>query len=225
MTASDTPARAKASYEVNTLGLHAGPLHVQLLAYYNDMHEAQAAGDTATISRLQQVVPPMLDDFEKTECKTTANPQWLATKMRAGWYVALGDFETALKFERAGYDHAEHERPGQDIKGRNQRRSISASNVADESWRMGRAAEGLPWALLSVDLWPENSVNHLVLAITAYHAGQKETADKILAELGAIADFTNRRDALAACLTYERELRHMRDLKSVQDLLAELGGK
>ncbi|HEY6249313.1 MAG TPA: hypothetical protein VI685_05100 [Candidatus Angelobacter sp.] len=223
MDASNTAVDPKASYEVNTIGLKAGPIHQKLLAYYNDLHNARAEGNLVTIEKLEQLVPPLIEEFERTECKATPNPSWLASKMLAGFQVARGDFQSALKFELEGYRHADEEPPIGDAKARDRRRSVSASNVADEMWRVGRAAEGLEWALLSVDLWPENSINVLVLGICAFHAGLKEKADEIFAELSELADFTNERDTLAACLAYERELRHMQELKSVQKLLAEMG--
>src|ERR1044071_662267 len=89
----------KASYEVNTLGLKVGPVHERLLAYFNDMHEAKATGDTQTIEELEALVPQLLEEFEATECLNTPNPGWLAGKMRGGWNLARGDLDAALQAE------------------------------------------------------------------------------------------------------------------------------
>lgn len=224
MATSPTPNAPKASYEVETIKLEAGPRHKRLLGYYNEMHEAQAAGDTATIHELEQIVPPLLDEFEATECPNMPNPGWLSGKMRAGWHVARGDFETALKFEQQGYRHADEEPDAKETRtAKARRKSVSASNIADELWRLGRAQEGLPWARLSVELWPSNTINHLVLAITAYHAGLRDEANQIIAQLRQIADFSRERDVLSKCMSFERELKAMTDLSAVQQLLQHMG--
>jgi hypothetical protein len=212
----------KASYEVNSIGLLAGPIHKKLLAYYNDIHAARACGNTEEATKLKSLALPLLEQFELTECKSTPNPAWLLAKMHAGFYVAKGDFETALKFECEGYKHA-NEEPQTNDRAKDQRKSVSASNIADELWRVGRAKEGLDWAFLSVQLWETNSINHLVLAITAFHAGLKDQAEAILSKLFDLADFDNEHDALAACIAYEGELVHMKELKSVQKLLTQIG--
>jgi hypothetical protein len=218
---------AKASYEVNTLGLKVGPLHERLLAYFNEMHEARATGDTQTIEELEVLVPQLLDEFEATECRNSANPGWLAGKMRGGWNLACGNLEAALQAELTGFRYADEEAAGPEGNdtSRNHRKSVSASNVADQLWRLGRAAEGLPWAQLSVELWPSNSVNYLVLGITAYHAGLKEQADQIFSNLRQVANFKNDRDVIAKCMEFERELQHMTDLPAVKDLLQDMGVK
>src|SRR5882672_4044901 len=146
----------KASYEVNTLGLKVGPIHEKLLAYFNEMHEARAAGDTQTIEELEELVPQLLDEFESTECLNSPNPGWLAGKMRGGWNVARGELYAALQAELNGFRYADEEpsAPDGNDTARKHRKSVSASNIADQLWRMGRAAEGLPWAQLSVELWP-----------------------------------------------------------------------
>jgi hypothetical protein len=215
----------KASYEVNTLGLKVGPLHERLLAYFNDMHEARAAGDTQTVEKLEELVPRLLDEFESTECRNYTNPGWLAGKMRGGWNVARGDFESALQAERLGFRFANEEPSapdGNDTEKRH-RKSVSASNIADQLWRVGRAAEGLAWAQLSVELWSANSINYLVLGITAYHAGLKDQANQIFRTLRQAADFKDDRDAIAKCMQFERELHNMADLSAVKDLLEDMG--
>jgi len=216
---------AKASYEVNTIGLKVGPLHERLLAYFNEMHEARASGDTQTVGELEVLVPQLLDEFESTECSNTPNPGWLAGKMRGGWNLARGDLNSALQAELAGFRYANEEpsaADGNDTE-KNRRKSVSASNIADQLWRMGRAAEGLPFAQLSVELWPSNSINYLVLGITAYHAGFKEQADKIFSNLRQAANFKDDRDAIAKCMEFERELHDMTDLPAVRDLLEDMG--
>lgn len=217
-------AMAKASYEVNTIGLKVGPIHTRLLALFNEMHEAQASGDVLKIQQLEHTVPLLIEEFETTECRDSPNPGWLAGKMRGGWHVARGDFETALKFERIGYQYALEElvADGADETPKKHRMSVSASNIADELWRLGRASEGLPLAKLSVELWPSNSINYLVLSITAYYAGFREEADQVLSQLHKIAGFSDHRDALSKCMEFERELRNMRDLPSVQRLLSAM---
>lgn len=216
---------AKASYEVNTLGLRVGPIHERLLAYFNEMHEARAAGDTQTIEELEEIVPQLLDEFESTECRNHPNPGWLAGKMRGGWNVARGDFDAALQAEVSGFYYANEEpsAPDGNDTEKNRRKSVSASNIADQLWRMGRATEGLPWAQLSVELWPSNSINYLVLGITAYYAGFKDQADQIFRNLKQVANFKDDQDAIAKCLEYEHELQNMTDLPAVRDLLAEMG--
>lgn len=216
---------AKASYEVNTLGLRVGPIHERLLGYFNEMHEARATGDTQTIEELEEIVPQLLDEFESTECRNHPNPGWLAGKMRGGWNVARGDFDSALQAEVSGFRYADEEpsAPDGNDTEKNRRKSVSASNIADQLWRMGRAVEGLPWAQLSVELWPSNSVNYLVLAITAYHAGLKKEADQMFSNLREIADFKDERDVIAKCMEFERELQSMTDLPAVKNLLEEMG--
>ena len=214
----------KASYEVNTLALKVGPIHERLLRYFNEMHEARATGDTQTIEELEEIVPQLLDEFESNECLNHPNPGWLARKMRGGWNVARGDFEAALQAEVSGFRFADEEpsAPDGNDTEKNRRKSVSASNIADQLWRMGRAVEGLPFAQLSVELWPSNGVNHLVLAITAYHAGHKNEADQIFSNLRKIADFKDERDIIARCMEFERELQHMADLPAVKDLLEQM---
>lgn len=218
---------AKASYEVNTLELKVGPIHERLLAYFNEMHEARAEGDTQTIEELEELVPQLLDEFEATECRNSPNPGWLAGKMRGGWNVARGDFDSAIEAELSGFRYADEEpsAPDGNDTGRNHRKSVSASNIADQLWRMGRAEKGLPWAQLSVDLWPSNSVNYLVLGITAYHAGLKDQADQIFSNLRQAANFKDDQDVIAKCLEFERELQNMTDLPAVKDLLEEMGDR
>ncbi len=218
---------AKASYEVNTLALKVGPIHERLLRHFNDMHEARAAGDTQTIEELEVLVPRLLDEFESTECRNSPNPGWLAGKMRGGWNLARGDLNSALQAELTGFRYADEEpsaADGDDTQ-KNRRKSVSASNVADQLWRMGRAAEGLPYAQLSVELWPSNSINYLVLGITAYHAGFKEQANQIFSNLRQAANFKDDQDAIAKCMEFEGELLDMTDLPAVRDLLEDMGVK
>lgn len=213
---------SKASYETNTLNLKVGFLHEALLAYFNDMHEARATYDLGTMEELEQIVPALLDEFEATECRKTENPLWLACKMRAGWQMARGDFQSALKFELDGYRHADEERASpKDSVARNHRRAVSASNIADQLWRLQRAKEGLTWARHSVELWPANSINHLVLAITAYHAGLKKEANNLLGQLLTIASY-DERNLLFQVMSFERELQIMVDLPNVQNLLKNM---
>ncbi|HKC63261.1 MAG TPA: hypothetical protein VKB86_06465 [Pyrinomonadaceae bacterium] len=216
---------AKASYEVNTLALKVGPIHERLLAYFNDMHEARAAGDTETIAKLEMIVPQLLDEFEATECRNSPNPGWMIGKMRGGWNLARGELYAALQAELSGFRYADEEPsvPGVDDTDKKHRKSVSASNIADQLWRMGRAAEGLPWAQLSVELWPSNSVNYLVLAITAYHAGFKKQADQIFRNLREAANFKDNQDVIAKCMEFERELYTMTDLPAVSALLKDMG--
>lgn len=218
---------SKASYEVNTLGLKVGPIHERLLAYFNEMHEAQAAGDMETIGKLEALVPRLLDEFEATECRNSPNPGWLAGKMRGGWNLARGRLYAALEAELRGFRYADEEpsAPDGDDTAKRHRKSVSASNIADELWRMGRAAEGLPWAQLSVELWPSNGVNYLVLGMTAYHAGLKKQADQIFRSLRQVADFKDDRNVTAKCMEFERELHTMIDLPAVKDLLEDMGVK
>lgn len=220
-----TTADQKPSYEVNTLRLNVGPLHQRLLGYYNEMHEAIASGDGDTVQELEEIVPPLLEEFEATECQTSVNPGWLAGKMRGGWHVARGDFNAALRFELNGYQHAAEEPDNRDNPiGKAHRRSVSASNIADQLWRLGRAREGLDWARISVELWPENTINHLVLAITAYRAGLRKEADQVLSKLRQVAEFGNEHDALSLCISFERELHGMTELPAVESLLRDMGG-
>jgi hypothetical protein len=218
---------ANASYEVNTLGLKVGPLHERLLAYFNEMHEARAAGDTQTIEELELLVPRLLDEFEATECRNSPNPGWLAGKMRGGWNLARGELYAALQAELAGYHYADEEpsAPDGNDTAKKHRKSVSASNIADQLWRMGRAAEGLPWAQLSVELWPSNGINYLVLGMTAYHAGLKKQADQIFRNLRQVANFKDDQDVIAKCMEFERELHTMTDLPTVKDLLEDMGVK
>jgi hypothetical protein len=218
---------AKASYEVNTLGLKVGPIHERLLAYFNEMHEARAAGDTQTIEELEVLVPQLLDEFESTECRNYPNPGWLAGKMRGGWNLARGELYAALQAELTGFRYADEEpsAPDGNDTAKKRRKSVSASNIADQLWRMGRAAEGLPWAQLSVELWPSNSINYLVLGITAYHGGLKKQADQIFRNLRQVANFKDDQDVIAKCMEFERELHTMIDLPTVKDLLEDMGVK
>lgn len=215
---------AKASYEVNTLALKVGPIHEKLLAYFNDMHEARAAGDTQTIEELEVLVPELLDEFESTECRNSPNPGWLAGKMRGGWNLTRGDLDSALQAEFTGFRYADEEpsAPDGNDTQKNRRKSVSASNIADQLWRLGRAAEGLPWAQLSVELWPSNGINYLVLGITAYHAGLKNQADQIFRNLRQVANFTDDHNVIAKCMEFERELHTMSDLPAVMDLLEDM---
>ena len=213
----------KASYEANTLSIKTGPLHAKLISYFNETHEAVANTDMGTVDELRKIVPALLEEFERTECEKYENPAWLKFKMRAGWHVALGEFEKAYKFEHEGLLAAagEPERRS-NRETRTKRISISASNIADQLLRQGRALEALEWAKTSVDLWPTNTVNHLVYGQVLYHAGMKKHANGILDELRRVAQFGNSRDVLAKCMTYERALQDMFELPAVKQLLREM---
>lgn len=213
-----------ASYEVNTLGLKVGAIHERLLGYFNEMHEARATGDTQTIEDLELIVPKLLDEFEATECRNTPNPGWLAGKMRGGWNLARGDVKAALQAEMIGYRYANEEplTPDGDNIARNRRRSVSASNIADQLWRLGRAQEALHYAQTSVELWASNGINYLVLGITTYYAGLKDQANQIFSSLQQIADFKDEHDVISKCMIYERELYNMTDLPAVKDLVQKM---
>lgn len=217
------PPGKKASFEADTLQLNLGPIHRQLLSYFNAYHEAVANGDEKTQRELDQVVPPLLDQFDRSESTQASNPSWAREKMRAGWHVARGEYATALEHEIGGWRHAsaEPEFPGnKDARAR--RMSVSASNIADELRRLGKATDALPWAKISVDLWSANAVNHLVLSMVIYKAGFPNEADKIIERLRGLARFDDARDVLSKCMTYERELHEMNDLKSVRGLLEDI---
>ena len=216
-----------ASYEVNTLGLEVGDLHKRLLSYFNEMHEARATGNSQTIDHLEAFVPTLLDEFAATECNYTQNPRWLENKMRGGWNLARGNVEAALEAELTGYYYANTEKiaSDEDETATKRRQSVSASNIADQLWRLGRAKEGLSWAQLSVKLWSSNSINYLVLGITAYYAGYKNQANHIFSSLGQIADFKDERDMVSKCMQFERELRTMTDLPAVKNIVEKMGGE
>jgi len=213
----------KASFEANTLAEYVGPLHREIIRYLNDYHEAVEVVDREIMRELDDRVPPLLDEFERTEVQNSPNPQWLRAKMRAGWHVARGEYEQALAFEREGWEYAqaEVERP-ETREAVAKRRSISASNIADELRRLGRHEEALKWALLSVELWSSNPINHLVLALAMYRSGYHDKAERIIEELLRVADFGSSRDVLANCMRYERELYEMDDLRAVRTLLANV---
>jgi hypothetical protein len=213
----------QASFEVNTLLEPVGPLRRELIASFNDYHEAVASGNQRAMQELNESVPPLLDEFDRTESWETANPRWMQAKMRAGWHVARGKYELALDFERAGWKHAEAEEDRPETREATARRkSISASNIADELRRLGRTREALRWGRLSVELWTSNPINHLVLAMILYRAGYRDAADWILEELRRMADFRSGHDVLAHCMSYERELHEMDDLLSVRRLLTDI---
>jgi hypothetical protein len=179
------------------------------------------------IEDLEVFVPTLLDEFEATECRNTPNPGWLAGKMRGGWNLAKGDINAALQAEMTGFYHADKEPfvSDENDTARKRRKSVSASNIADQLWRLDRATEGLPWAQLSVELWPSNGINYLVLGITAYHAGLKDQADQIFSNLRQVADFKDDQDVISKCMEFERELLAMTDLPSVKSLVEKMGGK
>jgi hypothetical protein len=213
----------RASYEANTLRTETGAIHGKLVNYFNEAHEAVATRDEQTLKGLLEIVPGLLDEFERSEARNAENPAWLTKKMRAGWHVALGEFSRALEYEMEGWRAAVGEPEtdaGRDARAK--RMSVSSSNIADELRRMDRANEALPWAKTSVDLWSANSVNHLVFALVLYQAGMRTQADFIIEELRKVAQFGNKRDALSKCFIYERELQDMVDLPSVQRLFEDM---
>lgn len=215
-----TSTEPKASFEVNTLAEYAGPLHRKVIRYLNDYHEAVEEGDKEAMQELDELIPPLLKKFQESEAQNSPNPAWLSSKMWAGWYLARGKYEEALGFEHEGWTHAcnEIERP-ETREAIAKRKSISASNIADELRRLGRYEEALTWALLSVELWSSNPINHLVLALAMYRAGHHDKAERIIEELMRTADFRSGRDILANCMRYERELYEMDALNAVQSLL------
>jgi tetratricopeptide (TPR) repeat protein len=210
----------KASFEANTLAEYTGPLHRKLIRYFNDYHEAVEEGDREAMQELDEVVPPLLKKFGESEVQSSPNPSWLKAKMWAGWHVARGEYEQALAFEQEGWEHAqaEIERP-ETREAVAKRQSVSASNIADELRRIGKHEEALKWALLSVELWSSNPINHLVLALAMYRGGYHDKAERIIEELLRMADFRSGRDILANCMKYERELYEMDNLRAVQALL------
>ncbi len=211
------------SFEVNTIGSYVGDLHRELVACFNEYHEAVGCSDRQKMTQLASTIPDLLDKFEKENAPSSANPQWMVAKMRAGWCLAKGEYEEALEWEMAGFEHATSEPDhAETIEGKTKRRSVSASNIADELRRLGRAPEALKWAFLSIELWPTNSINHLVLAMAMYRTGSTIEAEQIMEELVRVADFRNSRDTLATCMAYERELHEMSDLKAVGALLAHV---
>lgn len=213
----------KASYEANTLLIQTGELHAQLLSYLNQTHEAVANGDKPALAEMRKVVPEVLSRFERSECENYENPTWLGNKMRAGWHVALGEFDKAYEYELAGWRAATSEPEMQSNRDtRTKRVSISASNLADQLLRMGRASEALPWAKASVELWPSNTVNHLVFGQVLYHVGMKKQADFVIEQLRQLAQFGDSRDVLSKCMAYERALQDMADLQSVKRLFKDM---
>jgi hypothetical protein len=217
----------KASFEVNTIREWVGPLHRQLIRNFNDRHESLEKDDREAADELDQLVPPLMEEFEATEAPRAENPQWLIWKMRAGWHVARGDYEEALNCEVEGYKHAEAEpdRPETRV-ATARRRSVSASNIADELRRLGRAHEALKWARLSIELWPSNTINHLVLAMAVYRAGYPAEAGRIIAELLNAVELGDDKDTLANCMAFERELHEMRDLDpAIRSLLGSLASR
>lgn len=215
----------RASYEANTLRTKTGPIHEKLVHYLNETHEAVANEDEQTLEDLVGIVPQLLEEFERTEACLAENPVWLAKKMRAGWHVALGEFEQALELEKEGWRAASAEpETGDNAEARARRISVSANNIADELRRLNRASEALPWAKASVDLWHTNTVNHLVFAMVLYQVGMRKQADFILEELRKVAKANGERDVLSKCFAYERELQDMMDLPSVRGLFEEMHG-
>lgn len=218
LTAATAP---KASFEANTMRIETGPLHRQLTHDFNNCHEAVAGGDLITVAKLEASIPPLLEQFEKEESARFENPSWLVEKMWGGFYVALGDYVKALEHELRGWDHAIADTaPETPEKAR--RQSISASNIADELLRLGRAKDALPWAQRSVELWSSNPINHLVLAMVYHRAGFHSEADEIVEQLRNAARFGDESDILASCMSYENELHAMTELPAVQRLLADI---
>jgi len=213
----------KASYEANTLRTNTGPLHAELVRLYNAIHEAVAEGDGETCRELAQRARALLKAFEETESHKAENSAWLTKKMWAGLHVALGEFEKALAFETEGFRFAQSEPDSPETaQAKARRMSVSASNIADELRRLGRAAEALPWAKLSVELWSSNTINHLVLALALYQAGLTSEADQVIEQLRRVAKFGDARDVLSKCMSYERELHGMDDLPSVRRLFEDM---
>src|SRR5262245_61862325 len=158
-----------ASYAVYT---HPKPLGQQLRklrAFFNDYHQAVRDNDAETMDRLDELVPPLLDEFERGESWEDENPQWRRRSTRAGWHVARGDFELALEYEMEGWHYAnvETEKTANN-KWTDIQKSVSASNISDILRRLGRYEEAIHWGKVSVDLWGTNTINHLVLALALY---------------------------------------------------------
>jgi tetratricopeptide (TPR) repeat protein len=216
----------KASCEVNTLPEPIGPLRRRLIAYYNDYHDAVELGDRAAMLELDELIPPVLAEFERTESWEAENPLWLQAKTRAGWYYAKGHYGQALEADLESWKHAEAEADRPETRAAIARRkAVSAANIADELHRLGgRSAEAVEWARRAVQLDPSNSINHMVLAMALYHDGQRDAAGPIIAELRRLANFRNGRDVLANCLLYERDLHEMEDLPAVRLLLRDMAG-
>ncbi len=209
----------KGSFEVNTIGIKTGPLHKKLVTLFNQRHDALARRDVHEMTQLDGIIPQVLAEFDQTESENCENPHWLRCKMRAGWEVAKGDYEAALVWEQEGFDHASAE-PDESAAAR--RLSISSSNIADELTRLGRPEEALEWARLSIELWPTNAINHLVMAMALYRAGFPESSNHMVEELLATANFDDEGDVLATCMSYEQELHDMSDLPAVQRILSAM---
>lgn len=208
------------SFEANTIGETTGPKHARLLRELNGIHEAVAEGDDYRIKKAKTTVPALLRDFAATESQSHVNQPWLIAKMLAGYHVALGEYPEAIRYEMEGYQHALAEPDTNE--GVCKRRSVSASNLSDQLRRIGQISESLSWGRLSIELWPSNMVNHLVLALAVYQAGHKLEADKILQKLVEFADFDSGTDILANCMAFEAELHEMDDIASVQQLVTKL---
>ena len=215
----------KASFEVNTLPEPVGPLR------------RRSSPTSTRITRLstgatRRRCTSSTDGSRRCWTSSTGpragrqtTPSGFRRKLGRGGLSARGEYEKALDLELAGWKHAEAEldRPETRL-ATARRKSISASNIADELRRLGRTTEALEWGRLSVELWPSNSINHLVLAMAVYRAGYHDEADRIIEQLRRMADFLSGRDVLALCLSYERELHEMDGLPSVQRLAKDMAG-
>jgi len=224
--AKSDPVKRRASFEVNTIREWLGPIHEELIDRFNDRHETVETGDAEAAAELDREIEPLLIKFEATEAPLSANPGWIASKMRAGWCIARGDYADALEYEKKGYEYAVAEVVTPETQLANaKRKSVSASNIADELRRLGDAEKALEWARLSVDLWPSNAINHLVLAMAVYRAGYPTEAGRLIAELLSSVELDNPRDTLANCVAFEQELHLMTDLEPVQKLLRSLNSR
>jgi hypothetical protein len=136
--------------------------------------------------------------------------------------MGQGEISLALDEEMQAWSYACEEVDTNPSANAVKRKSITASNIADELRRLGRIEESLVWAKISCDLWNTNPVNFMVFALSLYRAERKREADEIIDELRKLADFESGFDALSACLSFERELHSMTDLDSVKSLLRTL---
>jgi Flp pilus assembly protein TadD len=75
----------------------------------------------------------------------------------------------------------------------------------------------------ALKLWPENPIRHLNLAVCLYALGEKDQAESIFRQLEHEVRYDDDADALALCIRYERDLRIMNDIPSLNRILHKLG--
>lgn len=194
-----------------------GPLHRRLHELFGLFHEAVRLNERSTVASLVPRIEELLTAFEQSETEGGSNPPWRRTTLRASWAYCRQDYVAAKEFDLRGWDLACVE-PESD--GKRKRMSVSANNLGSISRMLGLFDDAVQWCVKAVDLWPKHPIWQFNYALALGLSGRRTEAGRIFGVLLRAAQFQSRKDILAACMEYEQDLRKLRGIPEVDQVLA-----